>query len=471
MLPYPAVMTMEPLQATHSGRLIHTAAGMLLTCADYAPNIPLMQIALRLSTGRTQGTVEQYMRHFLHFEGFLNAAHVPWDASPELIRNVAFSYLKQHGGHVNYREDRWHVVTSDLEGGLASQTLRLRFEALRTIYKEAIRARLYSYAENPFAHTLSVTRNRTAPNEPPTWSGLTTGLRKKREPEQFMVFDTGYWMPKHLLDAANFPQLIIAAFEEAPLRDQCITRTLFRGGARLNEVTSLSMAGWNYAIGNRPAFHHTFKLRNKGSGTVPIKPVSVDEATGLLLRRYFMEERPAFDPMTPQFKAWCHDQGGLEGTPENYFAFLGATGRPPEEQAVFLNRLGKAYTANAYRKGAWRPRLAEAGIKARPHQARHAFVTLIMDGIAEAYRDDPEQRDLAREALGEYMFWAQPERTLHSYDHSRRDEHRLENIARTLESIKTAQMAKIVQVQSATAEARLSRLKRRNERINRKKTS
>ncbi|MHA0048381.1 integrase [Deinococcus sp. PEB2-67] len=401
--------------------------------------MPLMQIALRIKVGRAQGTVDQYVRHFLAFEGFLNAIHVSWDASPDLIRKAAFRYLKEHGSHVVLRQGRWHVYTNDSAKGLASQTLRLRFEALRTIYGEAIRAHLYTYEENPFAHTLSVQANSTAPTEPPTWSGLTTDHRTRREPEQFMLFETGYWTPKHLLDAANFPQLILKAFETASLRDQCVTRLMCYGGVRLNEGCSLNFAGWNCVIGGRPAFHHTFKMQNKGTGNILIKPVMTDEYTGTLLRRYFIDERPAYDPLTSEFTAWCQSENQAKFTPENYFAFLLATDRSPEAHPVFLNRSGQAYTASAYRKGAWRPRLTAAHIKARPHQLRHAFVTTIMDGIAEAFRDDPEQLDLARNALGAYMFWANPERTLRSYDHSLTDERKLQNIAHTLDQIRSAQ--------------------------------
>lgn len=173
-----------------------------------------------------------------------------------------------------------------------------------------------------------------------------------------------------------------------------------------------------YSVGEVKPFHSSFRTRNKGRRSAVIKPVHVSDAAGLLLREYFQTKRRAVDPLTPEFEQWCQSHRLSDLTPEEYARFLKDTNRQPSEVALFLTSRGTPYTANSFRKGAWRPSLAAAGVSARPHQARHWFVTSYLQGIDHLAAEQPAQYQLAREALGRYMGWVDPERMLRAYDQS-----------------------------------------------------
>lgn len=469
MLPYRPVMTMDSLEIVlpRKPRLYRTAKGFVVVQrGDLSTHIPLTIIRKRIAARLTEATADLYVRHFLKFEEFLSLSDTPWDASPEIIRDATRRYLRHHNSHLNFRQNRWHVYTSDANGTLSVQTLRTRLEGIRSVYAEAIRRRLYLYDENPFTYTASDEATNGAANKPPSWSGLTAEYQPRREPEQFWILETGYWSPKHLMGPAGFLDLVLKAFKHARRVDQCIVRILGEGGPRVSEACSLTIEGWNRTVRGRPVFHHSFMVRNKGYGTDPSKLVHVDDSTGLLLRQYFMEERRVVDRLTPEFTTWCRAQGNLEGTPENYYAFLRVTNRSPADIPLFLNRDGNPYTANAFRKGTWRPLLNAAGIKARPHQLRHAFVTNVMDQIEEAHSGDPEALKQARHALGEYMKWRQPTRTLLSYDHSRKDDRVLIELTRVTNRARELQANKAhTTPEPSEAERRLNRLERRRERM------
>lgn len=470
MLLYGPVMTMDSLEIMlpRKPRLYRTAKGFVVVQRpDLTIHIPLTIIRNRIAVRLTAATADLYIRHFLKFEEFLSLSNTPWDASPDIIREATRLYLRHHNSQLNFRQDRWHVYTNDTGGGLSVQTLRTRLEGIRAVYTEAIKRQLYLYDENPFVYTASDEVTNSAANKPPSWSGLADEYQTRREPEQFWILETGHWSPKHLLDPAGFFNRVMKALEHARQRDQCIVRILGEGGPRVSEACSLTLEGWNRTVQGRPVFHNSFMLRNKGYGTEPSKLVHVDDTTGLLLRQYFMEERRTVDPLTPEFTAWYQARGGLEDTPENYYAFLRATNRSPADVPLFLNRDGKAYTANAFRKGAWRPLLAAAGIKARPHQLRHAFVTCVMDQIEEAYSGDSEALKQARRALGTYMKWRQPARTLLSYDHSRKDERVLIELTRVSNRARELQAKKVhaAAPEPTEPERRVSRLERRRERM------
>lgn len=409
--------------------------------SDLTLHQPLTLIRKRLVRHVAVATADLYTRHFLDFEEFLIRAEVTWDAAPGTIRQVATRYIQAQGGHVTRRQDHLLASSPISPSAVSTQTLRLRFEALRSVYAEALRSGLYPHNHNPFERILEMEGHRGLPAAPPSWSGLSQPRNTRSTPQQYFIFRDGAWTPTHLLDPVTLYERVLAAFTSSgsSLRDQCIVHLLFQGGARVSEICTLSFQGWRYALNGQEAFGHSFKLRNKGSGHLAIKPVHVDASTGEMLRQYFLTERRMVDPLIPEFTAWCQAQGILEGLPAHYHAFLLDTGRSPAEAQLFLNVRGEAYTANAFRKGAWRPFLHAAGLEARPHQARHAFVTQHLRGIDELYLHDPEEHRQARQALAAYMFWRNPVRTFRSYDHSQTEERTLAQLTLVRHRIQQSQ--------------------------------
>lgn len=387
--------------------------------ADGTLHRELSLIYRRLLRRVGEQTANLYCRDFLAFEAYAHTVPVNWDAPPGVLRQVARGYFRRSGASIRERSDDWliYLQPDDTTSPVAErQNLRLVMESLRSVYRAASRLGLYPHPEDPFTKPFVAEFSRSQSPQPPSWSGLTLPTARN-QPDRYFIFRGGYWTPAHLLDPAGFYEGVTAAFAapHASLRDQLIVRILFEGGPRVSEACTLSIQGWAAPLAGSAPFSASFKVANKGQGPAARKWVHVSPATGDLLREYFVTERRALDPLDAEFSAWCLHRGS-EPLPETYLLFLRATGRSPAETAVFLNQLGKAYSANAFRKGAWRPRLAAAGLAARPHQARHWFVTTYLRAIEVLYQGKSEAYHQHRQSLGAYMGWAEPDRMLQAYD-------------------------------------------------------
>ncbi|GGO38004.1 hypothetical protein GCM10008949_43980 [Deinococcus humi] len=398
--------------------------GMLVYRGSGELHSDMTLIYRRLTRFIKPASAKQYVRHALHFEDYLMSIGLCWNSPPQPLRQAGRQYLAAHGARLTERSDHWRAEPDPDQVG--PPNLRLVIESLRAVYTAARHLGLYEYEDEPFRLTITSAESGDglpAPL-PPSWSGLTLPRPKLSNPDRYFVFKGGYWTPKFLMDAADLYEQVRAAFAEAPLRDQVIVRCLFEGGPRISEICSLTFRGWDYSVGEkRPAFGPSFKLPSKGKHGSAIKPVHVGSETGSLLRRYFMTERRLQDPLTEAYEAWARALGIEDYTPEHYRLFLSASGRPSARVPVFLTRGGRDYTANAHRKGAWRPRMATAGLQVRPHQARHWFVSMYLQAVELLFERDAPQYRKNREALGLYMGWAYPEDMLAVYDRTL-DEHR-----------------------------------------------
>lgn len=397
--------------------------------ADGSLHRELSLIHRRLLRRVGEQTAILYCRDFLAFERYAHTVSVNWDAPPSILRQVARGYFRRSGAYIRERSDDWLIYPQpdDATTPCAErQNLRLVMESLRSVYRAADQLGLYPHAEDPFTKPFAAEISRPRSPQPPSWSGLTPPTAR-HQPDRYFVFRGGYWTPAHLLDPAGFYAQVTAAFTapQVSLRDQLIVRILFEGGPRVREVCALSIQGWAAPLTGSTPFGASFKVANKGHGPAARKWVHVSPGTGELLREYFGTERRALDPLDDEFTAWCLHRSS-EPTPEAYLLFLRSTGRSAAETAVFLNRLGRAYSANAFRKGAWRPRLAAAGLAARPHQARHWFVTTYLQAIEVMCQGQMEAYHQHRQALGAYMAWADPERMFQAYDQTL-TEHRIQD--------------------------------------------
>jgi integrase len=213
------------------------------------------------------------------------------------------------------------------------------------------------------------------------------------------------WIPTSV-DDPDFPNLIYAAGKSYgwKLRELCIARTLFEAGARISEITGLSVLDWAYS-----QFMNRLTAQNKGSFGVRTKVLIVSQPTAKLYRKYFdddVEGRRADDPGRPTLadvtKMMSHDPQALAKLP------------------LFLTRRGVPLSARVFRECHWKPALRCAGLDADPHTARHWFVTNALRNI-EATARDAAELSRRREELIQYMKWATGERTLKVYEHLRRD--------------------------------------------------
>ena len=213
------------------------------------------------------------------------------------------------------------------------------------------------------------------------------------------------WRPTSV-DDPDFPNLIYAAGKSYgwKLRELCIARTLFEAGARISEITGLSVLDWAYS-----QFMNRLTAKNKGSFGVRTKVLIVSQPTAKLYRKYFdddVEGRRAHDPMRPTLavmnETMSQDPQALAKIP------------------LFLTRRGTPLSARVFRECHWKPALRQAGLDADPHTARHWFVTNALRNI-EATARDAAELSRRKEELIQYMKWSTGERTLKVYEHLRRD--------------------------------------------------
>ena len=212
------------------------------------------------------------------------------------------------------------------------------------------------------------------------------------------------WQPTSV-DDPDFPNLIYAAGKSYgwKLRELCIARTLFEAGARISEITGLSVLDWAYS-----QFMNRLTAKNKGSFGVRTKVLTVSQPTAKLYRRYFdddVEGRRAHDPRCPTLAAMTET--------------MSQDSRALAKIPLFLTRRGAPLSARVFRECHWKPALRQAGLDADPHTARHWFVTNALRNIEATARDTAEL-SRRKEELIQYMKWRTGERTLKVYEHLRR---------------------------------------------------
>lgn len=368
----------------------------------------LSLIHQRLQREVTGATATIYCRDFQAFMRYLKHLDLDWLAPPAVIRQTVADYLRHQEVSLRAQGDHWQVHSHDSPG--RGRDLRVVVESLRAVYRTARRLGLYAHPDDPLTK-LRLPRQRSGPPQPPSRSGLTKPLMTRMDRSHYFLFQNGSWVPQHLLEP-NLYERLLDAFKGGNLRDLIILRLLLETGARVSEICTLTVRGWSQTVTGNTPFGTTFRVANKGLGTTPRKLVSCSATTSALMQHYFANDRQEQDPLWKEFRAW---RQSANMSPEAYHSFLTATGR---DAPLFANQQGRPYTTNAWRKGAWRPRLAAAGLSLRPHQLRHWYVSTSLRAISDKYRNNPVAYNERRQALGRYMGWAAPERMLAVYDQS-----------------------------------------------------
>lgn len=191
------------------------------------------------------------------------------------------------------------------------------------------------------------------------------------------------WSPAVLDDPALMSDVLTAGERWGwSLREVALARVLFDTGCRVGEACALTLADW------RPSsFLREMSARNKGSLGRRTKRLILTDRTVKVLRRYVDQERSRLDPRGH----------GLAD-------FLRAAAAELAETPLFLTRAGAALDPDHFRRNLWTPALRAAGIKLRPHQVRHWYVTQALNTFAATARSEAELARL-RDSLRELMKW------------------------------------------------------------------
>jgi integrase len=250
-------------------------------------------------------------------------------------------------------------------------------------------------------HTIRAIRGR----EPmPVASGVDerSGIRLS---ENYFRFIQQEWKP-HTIDDHAFPQMVQNAGKRFgwKLRELCVSRTLFESGARISEAVGLTALDWAQG-----GFRNVLQSRNKGSFGLRTKTIMISNPTAKLYRRYFDGDRQKRAVVDSQ-RLRVSDLTTLYRTNQQSL----------QNVPLFLTERGAPLTAKLFREQYWKPALRAFGIDADPHQARHWFVTNALRSIDRTSKDEPS-RIRRRQELIRYMAWSSGERTLHAYDHLKRE--------------------------------------------------
>lgn len=388
------------------------------------PEIPLTLFARDQQTSLSPSSVPLYLREIIAFANWASADRVAcgrgWTlfGMPQEVRALLREYLVT-GAHckVTNRADLCGLKVAYINASNGTRiNVRTLLSALKRLYDFLIASGRYPYP-NPMIHE-GATRVRLELREQrrlsilklrgrapmPQASGVdeSFGIRLS---ENFFRFIQQEWKPQ-TVDDPEFPNIVVDAGKRFgwKLRELCVCRTLFESGVRISEAVGLTASDWAHG-----GFRNFLQSRNKGSFGVRTKTLMISNPTAKLYRRYFDDEvhgRAAVDPrrlrVNDLANLYRRDPGSLERV------------------SLFLTEQGRPLTAKLFREQYWKPALAAVEIDADPHQARHWFVTNALRNIDRS-SGNQASRTRRRQELIQYMAWKSGERTLHAYDHLRRE--------------------------------------------------
>lgn len=361
---------------------------------------PLTDFARDADLGHAAGTVAGYLHALLPWFTWLDGTGIAWTSPPAPLRQAIARYLLHHLHckvlihPLGFQQVA--LTNTSSSGG------RSFLAALHLFYRWASRTSAY-----PFPHPLLDLRQDQAAGAPidpldwpamPAQSGVAPPPPRRSSARYFRLVRDA-WLPQTFTDGALYAQLLTAGqtLPDWRLRDTCVTRLLFETGARISEVCGLTLGDWaaRGLLQEATAF-------SKGSHHRRVKFLRFSQDTAKLLRRYCDTERQHLDaagrPLAAYLQQARAGQVDLATVP------------------LFLNHQRTPLSPASYRRHAWQPACAAAGLAAHPHQARHWYVTLAVRQIHET-AGAPGEIARRQQELIAYMGWHSGAATLAAYNH------------------------------------------------------
>jgi site-specific recombinase XerD len=386
-------------------------------------HVPLTIAVQRLERALSANSLRAYLPTIFGFFTFLETdrwqvmAYRRWNDAPDQVRRAIEDYLFQYFGCQVGLEHNGHVLVSLT--ATSPQTVKLFLSALKTFYRAASQEGLYTHpnplVDAPAAGSIETQRWRDAEQAEgfprmPSVSGLALPRPQQRLTDSYYVLQGNEWKPYIVDDPGLYRRVLDAGarFHGWGEREDCVVRLLFESGARISEVTGLSLGGWQMLGGMTQA-----RVINKGSRGRPVKTLVFRKDTAKRLQRYFDGERRAHDP-----RGW--------GLQEHVSAFRSKR-LDLWNVSIFLTEQSTPNTAKNFRDHYWSPACRAAGLNLDVHQARHWYVTMRISWIYETGKTAKEIDD-EKTKLKEYMAWARGDAMLDVYDAHVKEARRMEDL-------------------------------------------
>ncbi len=390
------------------------------------PVVPLTEwYQLRKAVGPSS-TRATYLAYLMPFLSFLEECNCPWNAPPEQLRpHLLAFYRNQLSCHVHPGRDGSGVeIIATRETPLRPATLQVFRAALRDFYLVLKDAGLYAFA-NPLSSEVLVALKREylsslANRGAPDYAGIReeTHERSRRRPTAFVQYPKNQeWKPevrRELTDVREGIHTVLNTLldsNDISLREKAILELLQTTGARLHEITLLTVGGYrNDGIAGQA------RVVNKGSYGREIKTIyfAHNPKVEQTLTEYLEQVRP------------LHDQLGRR-------QLLDLSDQEP----LFLTERGTAYSPKAFYWHWYRhytPVQSRCPVRFSPHAIRHLFITEFLIRLKMTCTDatnhfDEEAYLQAREAFASLVMGWSSIKTIDLYDHSRNGERALAVLA------------------------------------------
>lgn len=366
------------------------------------PHAELTLFACNAGKYLSETTAKSYTREIVHFASWIETdilcQRQGWTllSPPDQVRALIIHFLNSKVKCVvAIGRDRSGFDTRRIEPTWeTSRPVAKLLAALRIFFELLIERKLY-VQRNPMegdnAKELIAEQIKNAKaafvsihgrNPMPQESGV-DDVRNIRSTASYFRNTSKGWLPE-VLDSPTLFSDVIASGElwGWSLREIAVARILFDTGCRIHEVCSLSLFGWSSSH-----FQKEILCINKGSHGRLSKRLYISDKTQKILIKYVEKERSLF-PQEPK-------------------SITELTKLPPKQLAkmpIFLGRASHALAPDHFRRNYWTPALKNAGIKLRPHQVRHWFVTMALNDI-KARAKSPEELQNLRSNLVALMAW------------------------------------------------------------------
>lgn len=360
----------------------------------------------------TPQTVATYLAALLPFFTYLESdprqlqAGTSWQSPPEQVRGAVQVYLTQRlRALVQAHPEGFQLVSS---AASLRSSIAVFLAALKLFYNISCVHGWYTY-DNPLAIRPSSTIDAALQHiegilpfpRMPASSGVSAYDHQRRLSHNYFTIVGNEWVPQAIDDLTFYPRVLDAVqrYSSSPLRlrNELVVRLLFETGARISEISGLTLGDWLARQDVCEA--ETF---DKGSRGQRVKFVRFHPETAERLRAYCDTDRRRLDP---------HGR-----TLEDYQRIVSKHRRALDAVPLFLSARGTPLTPKAFRQRTWNPACHAAGIEADIHQARHWHVTQAVRVIYE-HASGEGDRERRLEELMLYMGWRGGRQTLAAYQH------------------------------------------------------
>lgn len=393
------------------------------------PDLDLTLYACKASDRHSERTARAYLRELVAFANWVIADPVAkrqgWKliAPPETVQILLIHFLKvELRCRVSLGRDKLGFDTQRISPtSSTNRNIEHLLAALKSFFSLLRENNRYAF-HNPMEATgarelidrenrlkLKSFRETHGRNPMPNSSGIDEFTYSKSVSAYFRI-NGNKWIPEIIDDPTLFEKVLLAGRKWGWRdRELLITRILFETGCRIHEVCSLTIGDWAAS-----GYRSEITCRNKGSNGDASKTLYISETTIKILTRYIDSERI-----------------GLDSTKRDLTHFSNMSTSELRKIPLFLTTKEEMLKADHFRRNFWSPALEDAGLRLRPHQIRHWFVTTALNDF-QARGESEEAIARMRIDFRSLMGWKSD--MLPTYDQAI-NKHNIPDLARKIHEI------------------------------------